>query len=329
MTAGRLQITSPADADDVTLVVAQRTNRLHGYRILMHGAVSAALRGACRETVAAIDARTPVTFAADIEYDPSTQYLEVPAALLTVAVQPPPDGAAASKQQGGVTVETDPEAHTILRQASSQHQLHANELGKRTFVFYAAVVGNDPDRRTAFVTQWNPHRIGLEGKILTAYGNQLREIRDPLLAFERLFHMAVTPEGIAVLNKTAFEKVFRDVETMQERVPVWADHVGASVPLDDAGLGCLRQACARNMRIAAKARGLFESGILKDRKITAKMLADEMRRQNLDADRMVKQGKLVIEESDVPTLLKLLDEGLWRGWLTDTPWEAGSKLKRQ
>lgn len=329
MTRGTLQVAAPADSDDVTLVVAQRTNRLHGYRILMHGTVSAALRAACRETVVAIDARTPVMFSADIEYDPATQYLEVPAALLTVAAHPPATGTGGRRQQGDVTVETDPEAHTILRQASSQHQLHARELGKRTFVFYAVVVGNDPDRRTAFVTQWNPHRIGLEGKILTAYGNQLREIRDPLLAFERLFHMVVTPDGIAVLNKAAFEKVFRDVETMQERVPVWADHVGAALPLDDTGLGCLRQACARNMRTAAKARSIFESGVLKDREITAKMLADEMRRQNLDADGMVKQGKLVIEESDVPTILKLLNEGLWRGWLTDTPWEAGSKVKRQ
>jgi hypothetical protein len=329
MTAGTLQITAPTDSDDVTLVVAQRTNRLHGYRILMHQEVSAALRAACRETVAAIDTRTPVTFAADIEYDPATQYLEVPAAFLTVAANPPASGDGSSAHRGNVTVETDPEAHTILRHASSQHQLRAPELGKRTFVFYAVVVGNDPDRRNAFVTHWNPHRIGLEGKILTAYGNQLREIRDPLLAFEHRFHMVLTREGIAVLNKAAFEVVFRDVKTMQERVPIWADHVGAALPLDDAGLGCLRQACARNMRLAAKARSLFESGTLKDRKVTANILADEMRRQGLDADRMVKRGILVIEEGDVPTILKLLDEGLWRGWLTDTPWEAGSKVKRQ
>jgi hypothetical protein len=253
----------------------------------------------------------------------------VPATLLTVAAHPIANGDTASQQQGDVSIETDPEAHTILRHASSQPQLRAPELGKRTFVFYAVVVGNDPDRRSAFVTQWNPHRIGLEGKLLTAYGNQLREIQEPLLAFERLFHMVVTPEGIAVLNKTAFEKVFRDVETMQERIPVWADHVGLALSLDDAGLACLRQACARNGRVAAKARSLFESGVLKDRKITAKMLTDEMRRQNLDGDRMVKRGKLVIELSDVPTILKLLDEGFWRGWLTDTPWEAGSKVKRQ
>jgi hypothetical protein len=129
-------------------------------------------------------------------------------------------------------------------------------------------------------------------------------------------------------TSACFGGVFRDVETMRARVPVWAAHVEAALPLDDTSLGCLADVCVKNMRVAAKARSLFESGVLKDRIIPAAMLAEEMRRQDLDADRMVKHDKLVIEEADVPTLLKLLDEGLWRGWLTETAWEAGSKVKR-
>lgn len=92
-----------------------------------------------------------------------------------------------------VPVETDPEVHSVLRRASSLPLLAAPELGRRTFSFYALMVGNDPDRRTAFVTQWNPHRTGLPGKILTAFGDQLRRIGQPLLVFEPLFDMVVTP----------------------------------------------------------------------------------------------------------------------------------------
>lgn len=317
-----LTITAPADNADATLIVAQRTNRLKGYRIGMHVDVAKALRKAAADTVAAIEARTAVTFAADIDYDPTSQYLEVPAALLTVVRPAAPDsddGAMPTGQaQPASTVETDPEAHAVIGQGSSLPLLKAAELGRRTFAFYALLVGNTPESRMAFVTQWNPHRLGLSGKILTAFGDQLRRIGQPLLAFESLFHMVVTPDGIAVLNKSAFEKVFRDVETMQARVPVWAAHVEAALPLDDASLGCLAEVCAKNMRVAAKARSLFESGVLKERTLTAAMLVEEMRRQDLDADRMVKHDKLVIAESDVPVLLKLLDEGLWRGWLTDT-----------
>lgn len=58
------------------------------------------------------------------------------------------------------------------------------------------------------------------------------------------------------------------------------------------------------------------------------ILAEEMRRQNLDADRLVQRDMLVVGEADIPVLLKLPAEGLWRGWLTGIPWEAGNKSKR-
>lgn len=57
---------------------------------------------------------------------------------------------------------------------------------------------------------------------------------------------AVTKDGIAMLNKSAFEKIFRDVETMQDRVPVWAAHVEAALPLDDASAASSR--CVARMR---------------------------------------------------------------------------------
>jgi hypothetical protein len=142
MPEGRsLTIAAPAEDADATLIVAQRTNRLKGYRIGMHADVAKALRKAAADTVAAIEARTAVTFAADIDYDPTVQYLEVPAALLTVA-QPPTaaDNAARSHAQPPAMVETDPEAHAVIRQGSSLPLLKAGELGRRTFAFYALLV---------------------------------------------------------------------------------------------------------------------------------------------------------------------------------------------
>ena len=323
-----LTITAPANDVDATLIVAQRTNRLKGYRINMHADVAKALRKAAADTVAAIEARSPVLFSAEIAHDQATHYLEVPAALLAVE-RAPSDAVNPSTQRRPVsTVETDPEAHSVISLGSSLPLLKARDLGKRTFVFYALLVGDVPENRTAFITHWNPHRVGLSGKILTGFGDHLRQIVDPVLAFEPLFHMALTSGGIAVLNKSAFEMVFRDVETMRARIPVWTEHIEAVLPLNDASLGCLAEVCGKNMRVAAKARSLFERGVLKDRKLTAAMLANEMLRQGLDAGRMVKRDQLVIDEEDVPVLLKLLDESLWRGWLTDTAWEAGSKTSR-
>jgi hypothetical protein len=54
-----------------------------------------------------------------------------------------------------------------------------------------------------------------------------------------------------------------------------------------------------------------------------------MTNQGLAVERMIQGQQLVLTEDDVPTILKLLDEGYWKGWLTDVAWEAGSKSKRQ
>lgn len=323
MAAKGVVVTKPADNADVTLIVVRRSGKkLKGNRILLHTDVVAALRAACVKTVEQLRARTPVAFTADLSYDPVTEYLEVPASVLTVSL---PQGKTGSASGG--TLETDAEAHAVLEAASSLQLLDSSELKQQTFLFYAAVVGSTAAKRQFFVTKWNPYRSGMAGKILTSFREGLRHITDPILIFEPAFHMVVTSGGIAVLNKDAFDKVFRDIDQMRARVPVWADHVAEALPLTTQSSGYIRDVCMRNSRVAAKARALFESGVL-TKKLTVKALQDEMRQQNLDVDRMVQGNKLVIEESDVPTLLKLLDESLWRGWITATAWEAGSKSKR-
>jgi len=321
-----ITVTMPADDDRLTLVVAQPTSaRLKGFRLALDRSVAAALRDACKTTVSEVAKRSEVVYAADIAHDRDTQYLAVPAALLAIP-QSAPTGRMAPRRQAAV--ETDPQARAILKTGSSLDLLRAPELRNRTFRFYAAVVGNDPNNRTSFVSRWNPHRVSLAGRILTLYGDQLHRVTEPLLVFEPFFDMVLTEAGIAVLNKDAFERVFRDISTMRERVPVWTDHVIESLPLSDESAEILRQASGKE-RVAHRLRALFEGGTLSGKKLTVGQLRREMTNQGLPVGRIIKGQKLVLTEEDVPTILKLLDEGYWKGWLTDVAWEAGSKSKRR
>ena len=54
----------------------------------------------------------------------------------------------------------------------------------------------------------------------------------------------------------------------------------------------------------------------------------EMEVQGLDASSLIKNGKLALNDDDILTLLKLVDEKLSVGWHTGTPWEMGTRLKR-
>jgi uncharacterized membrane protein YfbV (UPF0208 family) len=326
-----ITVTVPADNDRLTLVVAQPgSTRLRGFRLALDKNVAAALREACGTTVREISVRSEVTYAADVSYDVATQYLAVPAALLATP-EPLPAGTDARQPAGhrdATTVETDPEARAILNAGSSLELLGATELRKRAFRFYAAIVGNDPNNRTSFVSRWNPYRASFAGRILTVYGEQLHRVTQPLLVFEPTFDMIVTSEGIAVLDKDAFEQIFRDITTMRNRVPVWTKQVVESLPLTEESAEMIRQASGK-ARVAQRLRALFEGGTLAGRKLSVSQLRDEMTNQGLAVERMIQGQQLVLTEDDVPTILKLLDEGYWKGWLTDVAWEAGSKSKRQ
>ena len=201
------------------------------------------------------------------------------------------------------------------------------EYPSRSFVFYAAVVGDDPDHRVGFVDKWNPYKAGLSGQLLTSFGDRLRRIDGPLLVFERAFDMVVTDTAIAVLDPKAFEGVFRDIDAMKERFPVWSDAAISALPLDDGTAQRLRSLCDGGGRLASQLRGLYERDVFEMTfKTTA--LREEMKQQNLDANRLIANGKLVLDDADIPIILKLIDEKLSKGWLTGTPWEIGTRSKR-
>ena len=313
---------------DITLVLAQRTTKLKGFRVAMHTDVEAELRRICEETLAALAQRTAVPYSDDLSFDPESQYLVAEPGQLVAHELAPRRGRPKSEEEAErPMVEMDPQALRVLSDASSLDQMDAADLGKRSFLFYAAVVGDDPAARTSFLSQWNPYKAALSGRLLASFGDRLRRVEGPLLAFEPAFDMVVTASAVAVLRAAAFEKVFRDIDSMKARVPVWGDAVAQALPLDDASAEVIKQACEKGVRVARQARSLFERGVLEVRFETPS-LETEMRRQGLEADRLIQDGKLVLQEDDVFDVLKLIDEKLYRGWHTDTAWDVGTRAKR-
>jgi len=314
----------------ITLVVATRSGgaNFKGHRIAMHTDVVTELRAICAATLTAIGERRAVSYADDLAFDADSEYLFVPSDKLVAhrsesrRGRRPADAPVVPQQ-----IEVDAGARRLLVDASSLPELDASELKNQSFVFYAAVVGNEPDHRIAFVDKWNPYKAGLSGQLMTFFGDRLRRIKGPLLVFERAFDMVVTAAVIAVLDPKAFEAVFRDIDAMRERFPVWSDAAVAALPLDDETAERLRAQCSRGGRLATQLRGLYERGVF-GLEFTTTALRAEMKRQNLDVNRMIVKGKLVLDDADIPVVLKLIDEKLYTGWLTETPWDVTTRSKR-
>ena len=314
----------------VTLVVARRSGAtsFKGYRIAMHIDVATELRSICAATVTALGERAAVAYAEDIDFDAATQYLVVPSGVLVAHRLGRRRGrkpAVAPAQP--LQIEVDAGALQVLAIASSLDELDATQLEKQSFAFYAAVVGDDPDHRIAFVDKWNPYRAGLAGHFATVFGDRLRRLEGPLLVFERSFDMVVTSTAIAVLSPKAFEGVFRDIDAMTRRYPVWSDAAVTALPLDDATAERLRALCSKGGRLAAQLRGLYERGVFR-MTFDIAGLRKEMKRQNLDITRLIANGRLALDDADIPTVLKLVDEKLYKGWMTETAWDVGTRSRR-
>jgi hypothetical protein len=312
----------------ITLVVARRTGpaSLKGYRIAMHTDVATELREICARTLVELGQREPVPYSDDLAFDAENQYLLIPTATL-VAHRPRPGRRSGASGAEPRQIEVDARARRVLADASSLPAIDATEVQKHAFVFYAAVVGDDPDQRVAFLDKWNPYKAALSGQLMTFFGDRLRRIDGPLLVFERSFDMVVTDAAIAVLDAKAFEGVFREIDAMTERFPTWTDAAINSLPLDDESATRLRAVGNKGGRITKQLRGLYERGTF-TRTFRPAALRREMLRQDLDASRLIVDGKLVLTEADIPVVLKLVDEKLYKGWATETSWETATRSRR-
>ncbi|MDA8331247.1 MAG: hypothetical protein M0027_08580 [Candidatus Dormibacteraeota bacterium] len=313
----------------VTLVVAQRSGRnFKGHRIAMNKDVADELRAICQATLTAIAERTAMEYADDLDYDGASHYVLVPSAAL-VAHRPEPRRGrrSASAPAEPPQVEVDPGAGMVLAAASSLPQLNARDLKKQSFAFYAAVVGDNPDSRVAFVDRWNPYKAGLSGRLLTNFGDRLTRIEPPVLVFERSFDMVVTDMAIAVLDVSAFEAVFRDIDTMTARFSVWSQAAVTALPLDGDTAQRLCALCDRGGRVAKQLRGMYERRAFGS-KFTIPALRAEMQKQNLDDNRLLQNDQLVLQDDDIPIMLKLIDEKLYTGWSTNKRWDVGTRSER-
>ncbi len=287
---------------DITLIVAHRSGRnLKGHRVAMHTDVENELRTICAATLSFLGERQAVRYSSDLAFDRDREYLLVPGGKLLAHRRKARHGRQPLPRPGGEAplIEVDPAARVLVAQASSLPELAASDLTKQSLLLYAAVVGDDPDDRIAFLDRWNPYKAGLSGNFVTLFGDRLRRLEGPLLVFERTFDMIVSSDAIAVLDAKAFEAIFRDIDAMAERIPAWSDAAIGALPIDEASAERLRNLSLRSSRVAGQLRDLYERGAFSSPFKVAD-LRRELKAQELDPDRLLAGGRLTLNEEDIP-----------------------------
>jgi hypothetical protein len=280
-------------AGDITLVVARRSGaRLHGYKVEFASGAGEAIRDVCRETLERVRQRTARQYEASLRIDEEREYLAVPDKQLV------------------------------------QHESFRPNLQRRTSRSEGdrnpAVAGVETDPQVRELLRRASGLDRLPAEHLSRFSFQFYAA---VVGNDPGFDLVVAKDGIAVLDQDVFERLFRDVEVLAERYPVYAKAF-ETLHLDGSQLDTLVERCRRDSRLGTRLRQIYESGHLAAGNVTTKQVIREIDRLGLPRDRLLTDGKLDFSGADASTILKLLNEDLFIGGLSKVTYEAGSKARR-
>ncbi len=172
----------------------------------------------------------------------------------------------------------------------------------------------------------NPYLSAKPGRLLSVLGESLDRLDQPVFIFDERFDLILTPEGLVILNTTGFEQLFRDVAVLRVAIPRWIGSITDKLPMDESSRQELEELAADNTRVRRRLRSLYERGYLK--KVSIAALRREMRNQGLKPADFIKAGKLVVDRARAQALLEVLNEDLFTGGLSGTPYRVDRKSSR-
>jgi hypothetical protein len=287
----------------ITLLVAWRTGRnAHGRVVKAGGDVITSLQSY------ATQARNLIKNNEGRAYDPNDEQDEE-CAFLTADRDELLDTALLERLQAGASL-----------QLATEH-----DLRERTLVLYALLIGDDPDRRTAFIRKKNPVSLASKG-LVALFDQTLTRVTRPLLAFDSFYDVVVSPEAVWILNQKNFELLFKESEAVLAKTAEWVEDLAKSLPISDKGREWLAGRLRKTSVLRRKVQSLLRSEYLS--KLTPEMLREKITERGLDADELLQDGALVFNKDTERDLLLLLNEDLWTGDFSGEQYAAARKARR-
>jgi len=214
----------------------------------------------------------------------------------------------------------------LIVNVDGMDQVGSANLPERPLTFYAVVVGNRPESRTAYLRKTNPMKVAKPGWGLFEFGDTLTTIDNPVFVVESSFDLILRPDVIDILRPAVFENLFYEMTGVDAKIRGWVTSISRALPMDRMTAGLLTAACRTKPRLRRRLQAIQERGHLAN--VTLAQFRREIRRHNLEVARFIKNGEISADEVNHGLLLQILNEDLFRGGLTDEEFEAERKTLR-
>ncbi len=289
--------------DTATLVVAWRSGRnAHGRALKAGGDVTSSLRRYAMGALNKIDSTEGRRYDPSDEQDDECSYLDTDREeLLDTAL-----------------------LDTIFK-AASLSQAIDDDLRSHSIALYALVIGNDPDKLTAFVRKGNP--VQLAKKSLVALFDQtLTRVEKPLLAFDTFYDVIIRPSQVHILHQKNFETLFKESEAVLAKTSEWAESLGKALPILAESVEWLSNRLRQTSVMRRRVQSILKSEYL--HQLTNDVLREKMESRGLDPEKLMDGNQLILNKDTERDVLLLLNEDLWTGDFSGEQYAATRKARR-
>lgn len=299
---------------DPILVVGRRPKprTLEGYVVDLHVETFGTMRGIASTTVAELVGRERLPWHPNADMIPGEQYLSILTGDL------PKSSAGEQHQAQGTTSVASPplaDAADLIRLVlgpGALDNLNPAQLLDERFRFYAvAWERGDGAGPVAFVSEYDPTTVLRKASSYFRFDGTLRSSEPPDFTLDDRADLVVTREEVAILNPTAFDRLFADIRALLNDVPAYTAALKAAMvglPMSSATEAAFTQVCASKPSYARQLQNLSSSA--GTGAITPASLRAALKRHGQDPKHFLTNGLLDIGIDQVGTVLDVA-EGRW------------------
>ncbi|MGI8576275.1 MAG: hypothetical protein ACR2MA_13345 [Egibacteraceae bacterium] len=190
-------------------------------------------------------------------------------------------------------------------------------------LYLYAVVSDTKAGRIAMIKKKNPTKRARAGRVLFAAGDELRELEEDPWELDPLFDLVVGTRGGYALNTHFFEQLFADADRLRAKIGPWVADIAKQLPMSKASRDLLVTSCDASPRLRRRLRAITHRGHIG--RVTVTDVHRHVREMGLPPANFVKNQQLVVDEDNLGELLRMLNEDLTRGGLTQDPFRIESK----
>lgn len=299
---------------DPILVVGRRPKprTLEGYVVDLHVETFETMREIANTTASELVGRTRLPWHPNADMIPGEQYLSI-----EVDDLPTPRSTEQSEPDGTSLVASSPlaDAADLIRLVLGPGELdnlNPAQLVEQRFRFYAVTwERGDTAGPVAFVSEYDPTTVLRKASSYFRFDGTLRSSEPPDFTLDDRADLVVTREEVAILNPTAFDRLFADIRALLNDVPAYTTALKAAMtglPLSSASEAAITQVCASKPSYARQLQNLSSSAGAGS--ITPTSLRAALKRHGEDPRQFLRNGVLDIGIEQVGTVLDVA-EGRW------------------